>query len=139
MKRNYTDRGGGVEWKRSAAPANNVESVTTHAETCSLAEKCTTSKIGRKIRIGANEAALAGARKEQADPTWKADYRATRPKVERKFGNLMRCKHGSRRARVRGLLRVGNDFSLLAGAANLARLAKLEVRSNTYGGWEVAT
>ncbi|MHB1734750.1 MAG: IS1182 family transposase [Ferrimicrobium acidiphilum] len=108
-----------------------------HCGTCSLAEKCTTSKIGRKIRIGANEAALAGARKEQADPTWKADYRATRPKVERKFAHLMRRKHGGRRARVRGLLRVGNDFSLLAGAANLARMAKLQARSNPCGGWEV--
>ncbi|MHB1905208.1 MAG: transposase, partial [Ferrimicrobium sp.] len=64
--------------------------------------------------------------------------RATRPKVERKFAHLMRRKHGGRRARVRGLLRVGNDFSLLAGAANLARMAKLQARSNPCGGWEVA-
>ncbi len=32
----------------------------------------------------------------------------------------MRRKHGLRRVRVRGLLRVGNDFSLLAGGENLA-------------------
>ncbi|MHB1522201.1 MAG: transposase [Ferrimicrobium sp.] len=48
------------------------------------------------------------------------DYRITRPKVERKFAHLMRRKHGLRRVRVRGLLRVGNDFSLLAGGENLA-------------------
>ena len=110
-----------------------------HCASCSLAEKCTTSKIGRNIRIGANEAVLARARNKQANPTWKADYRATRPKVERKFGHLMRRKHGGRRARVRGLLRVDADFNLLAAAANLARLAKLEVRSIPGGGWEVAT
>ena len=36
------------------------------------------------------------------DPDWDADYRATRPKVERKLGHLMRRRHGGRRARVRG-------------------------------------
>ena len=86
-----------------------------------------------------NEATLAKVRKEQADPTWKADYRATRPKVERKFGHLMRRKHGGRRARVCGLLKVDADFSLLAATANLARLATLEVRSTPGGGWEIAT
>ena len=54
--------------------------------------------------------------------------RATRPKVERKLAHMMRRKHGGRRARVRGRLRVGHDFSLLAAAVNLARLALLGVR-----------
>ena len=35
----------------------------------------------------------------------------------------MRRRHGGRRARVRGTTKVGADFSLLAAAANLARLA----------------
>lgn len=104
---------------------------------CPLAAQCTTSKIGRTIRIGRHEAQLARARKDQRDPTWLDDYRATRPKVERKFSHLMRRRHGGRRARVRGLLRVGNDFSLLAGAINLARLATLEVHSNPSGQWQV--
>jgi len=37
----------------------------------------------------------------------------------------MRRKHGGRRSRVRGTLRIGHDFALLAAATNLARLAKL--------------
>ena len=110
----------------------------THCMTCPLAEQCTTSHLGRKIRVGVNEAALARARAEQADPAWRADYRATRPKVERKLGHLMRRRHGGRRARVRGRLRVDADFSLLSAAANLARLAKLEVRSIPGKGWAVA-
>ena len=65
---------------------------------------------------------------------WRADYRATRPKVERKLGHLMRRKHGGRRARVRGVTKVGADFNLLAGAHNLARMATLGVRS-TLTGW----
>jgi IS5 family transposase len=117
---------------------DGVAKFDPHCQSCSLAQRCTTSKIGRKIRIGAHEAALTKARTEQMDATWKDDYRATRPKVERKFAHLMRRKHGGRRARMRGLLRVGNDFSLLAGAANLARLAKLNVQSIPHGGWEVA-
>jgi hypothetical protein len=108
-----------------------------HCATCPLAEQCTTSHLGRKIRVGVNEAALARARVEQTDPAWRADYRATRPKVERKLGHLMRRRHGGRRARVRGRLRVDADFSLLCAATNLARLATLRVRS-IPGGWAVA-
>lgn len=38
---------------------------------------------------------------------------------------MMRRKHGGRRARVRGTIRVRQDFVLLAAAVNLVRLAKL--------------
>jgi hypothetical protein len=109
-----------------------------HCDSCPLAEQCTTSHLGRKIRVGVNEAALARARAEQTDPAWRADYRATRPKVERKLGHLMRRRHGGRRARVRGRRRVADDFRLLSAATNLARLAKLKVRSIPGGGWVVA-
>ena len=64
------------------------------------------------------------------DPAWQADYRATRPKVERKIGHLMRRRHGGRRARVRGQAKVAADFALLAAAVNLARLAVLDVSGN---------
>jgi hypothetical protein len=39
----------------------------------------------------------------------------------------MRRRHGGRRARVRGQLKVAADFALLAAAVNLARLAVLGV------------
>jgi hypothetical protein len=67
-----------------------------------------------------------------------ADYRATRPKVERKIGHLMRRRHGSRRARVRGRVKVAADFSLLAAAVNLARLGALGIACRA-GGWTAAT
>ncbi|WP_330256245.1 transposase [Nocardia sp. NBC_00565] len=57
--------------------------------------------------------------------------RTTRPKVERKIGHLMRRRHGGRRARVRGRVKVAADFSLLAAAVNLARLAVLGIDSTT--------
>lgn len=124
---------------RNLKGGDGIAKFNPHCESCFLTEKCTTSKIGRKIRIGKNDATLARVRKEQADPIWKADYRAFRPKVERKFGHLMRRKHGGRRAKVRGPIKVDADFSLLAAEVNLARLAKLEVRSVPGGGWEMAT
>jgi hypothetical protein len=104
---------------------------------CPLREMCTTSATGRYVVVGIHEATLTRVRQEQADPSWRADYRATRPKIERKLGHLMRRRHGGRRARVRGKLRVGADFSLLSAAANLARLAALRVRSTEDGGWAV--
>ncbi|HUY71587.1 MAG TPA: IS1182 family transposase [Gaiellaceae bacterium] len=117
---------------------SGVAKFAHHCGTCPLAAQCTTSTLGRKVRVGVHEAALARARAEQTDPKWRADYRATRPKVERKLAHLMRRRHGGRRARVRGKLRVGADFSLLAGAANLARLATLRARSTPGGAWVVA-
>jgi len=104
---------------------------------CPLAAQCTASAAGRTITIGPHEARLAAARLRQQDPAWKADYRATRPKVERKIGHLMRRRHGGRRARVRGLGNVAADFALLAAAVNLARLAVLGVAFRD-GTWAAA-
>jgi hypothetical protein len=106
---------------------------------CPLAARCTSSPAGRTITIGAHEAELARARATQADPAWRAEYRATRPKVERKLGHLMRRRHGGRRARVRGKTKTAADFSLLAAAANLARLGVLGLTSNGTRNWVAAT
>jgi Transposase DDE domain/Transposase domain (DUF772) len=100
---------------------------------CPLAERCTTSPSGRSIHVGLYEQQLTRARARQTDPAWKADYTATRPKVERKISHLMRRRHGGRRARVRGHTKVDADFSLLAAAVNLARLATLGVTNHTGG------
>jgi hypothetical protein len=101
---------------------------------CPLAAQCTTAKTGRSITIGHHEALLAAARARQTDPAWKADYRATRPKVERKIAHLMRRRHGGRRARMRGQPKISADFALLAAAVNLARLAVLGL-SHQPGRW----
>jgi hypothetical protein len=105
-----------------------------HCAGCPLRDQCTQATAGRTVSVGVHEEILARSRARQKDPGWAGDYRATRPKVERKLGHLMRRKHGGRRARVRGRRRVGADFSLLAAAVNLARLATLGV-SFTVAGW----
>ena len=109
--------------KRHAAVARFGAACTS----CPLASQCTSSPAGRTVAISHYEAQLARARARQADPAWQADYKATRPKVERKIGHLMRRRHGGRRARVRGRSKVAADFSLLAAAINVARLGVLGI------------
>lgn len=110
---------------RPRRSGNRVAVFGEACASCALASACTGSATGRVITLGPHERFLAAARQRQQDPTRKADYRATRPKVERKLGHLMRRRHGGRRARMRGLVRVGQDFAWLAAAINLARLAVL--------------
>lgn len=114
---------------RHAAQARFAQACAT----CLLREQCTTAKAGRTITLSPHEAELARGRANCTDPAWKADYKATRPKVERKIGHLMRRRHGGRRARMRGLTKVAADFALLAAAVNLARLAALGLTH--HGGW----
>ena len=106
--------------------------------TCPLVARCTSNANGRTITVSAYEAQLAAARQRQREPGWGERYRASRPKVERKFGHLMRRRHGGRRARVRGRARVAQDFAWLAAAANLARLAVLGAEGGFDGGWALA-
>jgi len=100
---------------------------------CPLRNKCTGSKDGRSITVHPKEATLRSARERQKAPAWKAKYRSTRPKVERKFAHMMSRRHGGRRVRVRGCIRVRQDFALLAAAVNLRRLAMLGVRHSPNG------
>ena len=122
---------------RPVKNGGGVAAFGTACAGCPLVAQCTTSPAGRTVTISAYEPQLARARAAQADPAWQADYRATRPKVERKIGHLMRRRHGGRRARVRGTAKVAADFSLLAAAVNLARLGMLGLR-HTGRGWAAA-
>ena len=104
---------------------------------CPLMARCTTDRRrGRSVKVGPHEASLVRARAARHDPAWQADYRATRPIVERRIAHLMRRRHGGRRARVRGRPKVGADLSLLAAAVNLARLAVLGL-TRSGPGWTV--
>jgi hypothetical protein len=105
---------------------------------CPLRGRCTSAAAGRTITITAYEAELAAARARQAEPDRAADYRSTRPKVERKLAHLVRRRHGGRRVRVRGLAKVAADFSLLAAAVNLARLGVLGLHWSSSDGWVAA-
>lgn len=107
----------------------SVADFAPHCQTCPVRAQCTTSASGRKIAVHPEYKRLRRARERQRDAAWKRDYRATRPKVERKLAHLMRRRHGGRRARMRGRERVARDFTMLCAAVNLKRLAELELRS----------
>ncbi|GAA3237607.1 hypothetical protein GCM10020216_060950 [Nonomuraea helvata] len=121
-----------IRWHRNGS---GVAAFGSACAGCPLRERCTTAKDGRDINLSPHEAHLARGRANSADPGWLARYRATRPKVERKIAHLMRRRHGGRRARMRGTTKVDADFSLLAAAVNLARLAVLGVTSTSTGRW----
>jgi hypothetical protein len=125
----------------SADPSNRHHGQASFGEACAscpLRGQCTRAAGGRTITITAYEHELAAARVRQADPARAADYRATRPKVERKLAHLVRRRHGGRRVRVRGLAKVAADLSLLAAAVNLARLGVLGLRWTQSDGWAAA-
>lgn len=123
-----------ITWIKRGGTARFADACAT----CPLAAKCTDSPKGRTISVNNHEAQLAAARARRHDPAFAADYRATRPKVERKLGHLMRRRHGGRRARVRGQTKVAADFNLLVAAVNLARLAVLGLRSTPTQTWAAA-
>ena len=114
---------------RRSKDGSGVASFGTACKTCPKMSSCTESKSGRNIQIHAHEATLHEARTRQKTPEWRANYKATRPKVERKLAHLMRRRHGGRRARMRGRERVAQDFKMLCAAVNLQRLARFELRS----------
>ena len=87
---------------RRGVDGDGIAYFAEHCTTCPLRAQCTNATAGRTISVNDHEAALGPARQRQQDPDWQADYRATRPKVERKLAHLMRRRHGGRRARVRG-------------------------------------
>jgi hypothetical protein len=112
---------------RPKTSGGHVASFKKHCIGCPLLERCTKSKSGRSIEIGTYERQLHEARVRFTNPDLQADYRKTRPKVERKLAHLTRRLHGGRKARVRGLAKVTADFLLLAAGHNLARIANLGI------------
>jgi hypothetical protein len=116
--RKHTSDGGGIAMFGAACG------------TCALRARCTDAAAGRAVRIHPKEATLQRCRTHQSSSIWRAYYRATRPKVERKLAHLTKRRHGGRCARVRGVVRVGHDHALNAAAHNLARLARLGAHFN---------
>ena len=109
---------------------------SSHCGGCPRRGACTTAAAGRVVTIHPHERLLQAAKAAQADPGWQAEYRGTRPKVERKIAHITFRQHGGRRARTRGAVRVMTDLVTRAAAVNLGRLATLGV---TYdAGWQRA-
>jgi hypothetical protein len=101
---------------------------------CPLRGRCTTAKTGRTISVSKHERVLADARGRQRDPTWQDDYRATRPKVERKLAHGLRA---GRRMPRRGIDNAALDWSWRFAGVNLVRMAAEGLRYGA-GSWQTA-
>jgi len=122
---------------RFSRRGGGVAHFAAHCANCPIASQCTTSRRGRSVTVHPKEALLQQARLEQADPAWQERYRADHPMVERKIAHLVFRSWGGRRARTRGLRRVGTDLDTRAGVINLARLAVLGLKRE-QGAWSIA-
>src|SRR5260370_34840014 len=60
---------------------------------CPLRDKCTESKAGRTAYIHPKHRVLERSRRRQREPGWRARYRGTRPKGERRLAPMMRRNH----------------------------------------------
>jgi hypothetical protein len=105
--------------------------------TCPLAERCTTNKTGRTIRIHPHEQILQDHKADQQTTEWREAYSGTRPTVERKIGHFVSRLWGGRKARTRGKERVATDTDTRAAAVNWSRLDVLGVCWNG-GAWAAA-
>jgi len=105
---------------------------------CPLAERCTASADGRTIRVGPHEAQLVRARARQARP--RVEGRLQRhPPQGRTQDRPPDAPQAWRPARPRarpdqGRRKVDAEFSLLAAAVKLARLATLGLTATGAGG-----
>jgi IS5 family transposase len=121
-------------------PAGHSVSITAHrrvvfgnrCSSCSLKERCTTSKQGRIVRLHPFDAELVASRRAWRDGNFKEDYRRWRPMVERSIAWLV--ANGNRRVRFRGVERNQLGLSLRIAAINLRRMVNLGLDYD--GGWQ---
>jgi IS5 family transposase len=101
---------------------------------CPLRARCTRSRKGKKLKVGAHDARQRAARQAARDPQWLAEYRQHRPMVERTIAWLAR---GNRRARYRGVAKNDHWLHHRAAALNLRRLITLGLH-HTGTNWVIA-
>jgi Transposase DDE domain len=116
-----------------------VATFGARCRSCPLRSRCTTSKTGRKLVVGAHDALLRQARRDwAADPTLREAYRRHRPNVERVISQL--ASRGGRRLRLR-YLGVANNNAWLKRRTAALNLRNLIGRGLTRrdGTWALAT
>ncbi|MDQ3405174.1 MAG: IS1182 family transposase [Actinomycetota bacterium] len=103
--------------------ANGNATFGRRCNACPLRTRCTTSRTGRSIHVGAHDRRLVTARAAAKTAGFQADYRRWRPMAERSIAWLVRDGH--RRCRYRGIKRNQLGLSLRVAAVNLQRLLAL--------------
>lgn len=109
-------------WQTAHATWRFAFSKRTCAE-CALRPACTTSKSrGRCLEVSASDELARTVREFNRTQTFRRRYRR-RALIERCMAELVR--HGGRKARYRGTLKIQLQWLWVAAAVNLRRIAKL--------------
>ena len=122
---------GGFTVTRS--PAGTAD-FTDHCHRCVLRPECTTARDGRKVRLGPEQLRAARHRADAEDPTFQAEYKQHRPKVERSLAWLLRP---GRRTPYRGLTKTDAWIKRRAAAVNLKLLHTMGL-TRQDGQWTLA-
>jgi IS5 family transposase len=111
--------------------ASGAATFGTRCRTCTLRDRCTTSKTGRTLKITEHDHVLIEARRAWRNGDFADDYRQWRPMVERSLAWLV--TRGHRRVRYRGVDRNQHALSLRVTAINLRRLVNLGLTRGPTG------
>jgi IS5 family transposase len=101
---------------------------------CSLRAQCTTSVLGKSLKVGPHDTLQRMARQQSRNTDWLNDYREHRPMVERSIAWLTR---GNRRVRYRGVAKNNHWLHHRAAALNLRRLITIGL-THTGTTWAIA-
>jgi IS5 family transposase len=101
---------------------------------CPLRARCTRSRTGKQLKVGAHDARQRAARRAARDPQWLAEYRQHRPMVERTIAWLTR---GNRKVRYRGVIKNDHWLHHRAAALNLRKLITMGL-NHTGTNWAIA-
>ncbi|HWF28579.1 MAG TPA: IS1182 family transposase [Mycobacterium sp.] len=101
---------------------------------CPLRARCTRSRTGKQLKVGAHDARQRAARRAARDPDWLAEYRQHRPMVERTIAWLTR---GNRKLRYRGVIKNDHWLHHRAAALNLRKLITMGL-NHTGTNWAIA-
>jgi IS5 family transposase len=101
---------------------------------CPLRARCTRSRKGKQLKVGAHDARQRAARQAARDAHWLAEYRQHRPMVERTIAWLTR---GNRKLRYRGIIKNDHWLHHRAAALNLRKLITMGL-NHTGTNWAIA-
>ncbi len=101
---------------------------------CPLRARCTRSRKGKQLKVGAHDARQRAARRAARDAHWLAEYRQHRPMVERTIAWLTR---GNRKVRYRGVIKNDHWLHHRAAALNLRKLITMGL-NHTGTNWAIA-
>lgn len=106
---------------------------------CPLRARCTTAKSGRTLRLHEHDQTLRQARRDWAgDPALRADYRATRPGVERTVARVAVTRGRRARLRYHGTVKNNAWLKTRTAAINLTTLLRHGL-TRRNGTWILAT